>query len=371
MKKLTYVSNLNLTNISGGMSGINSAIYNQLRVRFKIVDYLMIDPSLDFSAKISSIIKRLLGLKSSYHFFSEKRLKNVANNFDKKFCSNSIVFFHGFTPWIKTHPKTDYYCFNDACFETYVTLYNDRDQFSERDLRRVFTQEREWLSNAKKVFFQSKWALEETKKAYNVSGHNFEKVGVGGYIEIPEYDHYIDGFEFVFISREFKPKGGLRAMEAFKIVKERFPNCQLNIIGDAPPESLQQELGVNYLGFLNKNIELEKKKLIDVFKTAFLVLHPTKKDINPLVLSELAYYGCPAISSNSFAIPEYVIDGKTGFLLNDEDDIIELSNKMEYLITHKNEYLVMRENTRNNALENNTWDAVGDRIFNTINKYSS
>ncbi|WP_178983478.1 glycosyltransferase family 4 protein [Winogradskyella helgolandensis] len=366
MKKITYVSNLDLSNTSGGMSGINSATYNQLKKHFEIRNYVMINPKQGFLSKGISKTRQIFRLQSKYHFFSEKRLQRIADIFRNKFDHNSELFFHGFTPWIKTKPKTKYYCFNDACFETYVTLYNDRKKFLDKDLKRIFDQEANWLSNATYVFFQSTWALEETKKAYNLSGENFVKVGVGGYIDIPDKDAYTGGFEFLFISREFEPKGGLVAVEAFKNIKKRYPSCQLNIIGAAPPESLQQTEGVNYLGFINKSIESEKDKLIDVFKKSFLVLHPTKKDVNPLILSELGYYGCPAISSNSFAIPEYVIDCKTGFLLSDENDSVELSEKMAYLINNSKEYLDMRFLARKNAIDNNTWDAVGDRIANSI-----
>jgi glycosyltransferase involved in cell wall biosynthesis len=367
MKKLTYVSNLSLANTSGGMSGINSATYNQLKNNFNITEYEIINPKQDIVSKVVSKIKRTFNIKSKYHFFSEKRLNIIASAFSKSVSNSNDIFFHGFTPWIKTRPKGNYYCFNDACFATYVSLYNNRESFSENDLERIFKQEAQWLFNAKAVFFQSSWALEETKKAYKISGDNFIKVGVGGYIDIPDKDDYNGGFDFLFISREFKPKGGEVVAKAFKIIKEKHPNSYLNIVGDAPPENLQQLPGVNYIGFINKNIESERERLVNLFKQAFVVLHPTKKDINPLILSELGYYGCPAITSNAFAIPEYVVDGETGFLLKDILDVEELVAKMDYLITNKEAYTVMRSNARKNAIENNTWDAVGQRITKVIN----
>ena len=367
MNKITYVSNLELTNVSGGMSGINNATYNKLKVKVGITDYLAISPSQDFGAKIKSKILMLLGVKSNYHFFSERRLSSIAKSFKKSYNSGNEVFFHGFTPWIKTKPSKPYYCFNDACFATYVSLYNNRNIFSEEDLGRIFKQESEWLSKAKTVFFQSNWALMETKKAYNIIGSNFVNVGVGGYIDIPEKDEFKNGFNFLFISREFIPKGGDVVIEAFKKLRRERDDVFLWIVGEQPEDKYTMLDGVEYKGFFDKNDPKQKQALLEIFKNAFTVLHPTKKDINPLILSELGYYGCPAIASNAFAIPEYVKDGVTGFLLQDATNATELSEKMEYLLSNELEYKKMRYNVRKYAIENNTWDAVGLRISNIIN----
>ena len=94
------------------------------------------------------------------------------------------------------------------------------------------------------------------------------------------------------------------------------------------------------------------------------MVHPTEKDINPLVLIELAYFGCPAIVSNRFAIPEFVVPKKSGLLIDDPNNYLEVADKMCYMIENKKEYSQMREFTRQNAIENNTWDKVGERLLN-------
>ena len=77
------------------------------------------------------------------------------------------------------------------------------------------------MDNASAVFFRSQWALEETKKHYGLLGENFHNVGVGGFIDIPKADKYRDGHNFLFISREFVPKGGLIVVEAFQKVRDK------------------------------------------------------------------------------------------------------------------------------------------------------
>ena len=93
--------------------------------------------------------------------------------FDSNKIDSNAYFFHGFTQWIKTKPNKPYYCFNDACFATYVEIYNNKAEFDSKDLHRIYTQEADWLSKASKIFFRSQWALDETKQAYNLTGDNF------------------------------------------------------------------------------------------------------------------------------------------------------------------------------------------------------
>ncbi|WP_075602796.1 glycosyltransferase family 4 protein [Saccharicrinis aurantiacus] len=366
--KITYISNTDQSEKSGGGSGVNNATIAQLKRSFNLTIHPPINPVSDNIAKIKSFVLKELGLKRNYHFFSEKRLKLITNlfNINTKENVSDAVFFHGFTPWIKTLPNKPYFCFNDACFASYVDIYNNKSEFSSKDLNRICKQEANWLSNAKAVFFRSQWALDETKTHYNLNGSNFYNVGVGGFIDIPEKDIYNDGLNFLFISREFIPKGGLVVAKALKKVRSKHTNAQLNIVGQIPPDQILDQEGVEYKGFFNKSVPSEKLELLKIFSTSFALVHPTIKDTNTLVINELAYFGCPAIASNKFAIPEYLLDRKTGFLIDDPKDSDELAAKMCQLIEEMNQYKQMRINTRDNALTHNTWDKVGERITSII-----
>ena len=315
MRTLNYVSNIPLKESSGGGSGINYAMHQELQKYFHVKVFPAINPSPDYFKKVLSKFCRILSIKANYHHFSESRLIAINSQFQKYDLKADAFFFHGFTPWIKINTNKPYYCFNDACFATYVEIYNNKEAFSSSDLKRIYQQEALWLKNASKVFFRSHWALEETKKHYKLTGENFINVGVGGFIDIPEDDFYTGGYDFLFISREFIPKGGMSTVKAFIEVQKKNSEARLIIVGDAPPQEVMKIDGVIYKGFFSKSNEAEKEKLVEIFRKSFALIHPTIKDTNTLVITELAYYGCPAISTNGFAIPEYLLDGETGFLL--------------------------------------------------------
>jgi glycosyltransferase involved in cell wall biosynthesis len=364
--KLSYISNIKLTESSGGMSGINNALHNQLNKHFEICDYSYINPKSDIISKIKSKIFRLIGLKGNYHFFSNRRLNAINKVFQDQKESCDAYFFFGFTSWISTKPSKPYYCYNDACFATYVDIYNNKSEFSDEDLKRIYDKEKKWLQNAQLVFFNSDWALEETKNAYGLSGKNFINIGFGGFIEIPKQDTYKEGFNFLFISREFLPKGGEIVVNALQQVRKIYPEAHLWIVGDKPSQKVLEIEGVVYKGFFDKSDTMQYATLLTIFSEAYSLVHPTLKDTTTLVITESAYFGCPAISSNRFAIPEFIKHKETGLLLDNPRDANELATKMLWLIENLEAYQNMRQTVRAFAIENNTWAKVGDRFENLI-----
>jgi hypothetical protein len=136
MKKLAYITNTDLSNSSGGGSGVNFATYTSLNNKFDI-KYLKVDSKDDLVSKIKPVVSKKLGFKRNYHFFSEKRLNNISQSFNDFDADVDAYFFHGYTNWIDTKPTKPYFCFNDACFATYVEIYNDRNEFTEKDLDRI------------------------------------------------------------------------------------------------------------------------------------------------------------------------------------------------------------------------------------------
>lgn len=364
--KISFISNIKITEYSGGMSGINKSLYQQLERYFEVCDYSYINPGYDLISKVLSKLLRLLGFKGNYHFFSNRRLNKIKNQFNSAVKKGDVYFFLGFTSWIHIKPNRPYFCYNDASFSAYVDIYNNKNEFSTRDLKRIFRKEKKWLTNAQIVFFNSDWALQQTKQAYKMAGNNFINIGFAGFTDIPESDIYQAGFNFLFISREFIPKGGLVVAEAIKLVRQTHPEAKVWVVGDAPPDDLKDQSGLEYKGFFSKSDPESFKALMNLFAHSFCMIHPTLKDINPLVIYELAYFGCPAIASNRFAIPEFIEDGKTGLLVDNPRDVAAVAAKMCYMIEHPDMYRNMRQEVRSKALNYNTWDKVGDKLKNLI-----
>ena len=366
MANCNFISTESLSSISGGWNGMSYSLYQELK-RYYNVNYIgPIKPPVALFSKVLSKLKRSLGLKSDFIFYDELRLSNIAKAARLKTAKNvAFNFYHGSTPWIKTDNKIPYFCYLDASFYTYVSVYLNKNQFNNKDLDRVFEQEKDFLTNATRVFFSSSYAKNQAQDAYSLSGENFQVVNMGGNIPIPEKatDRYKP--ELLFISRDFEGKGGLLCFKAYSAIKKKYPEFSLNIIGERPPEEVLNYADVNYLGYLDKNKPEDFQQMQEIFSRAFCLIHPTVKDMTPLVIAEANYYSIPAIAPASFGIPDMILDKETGILIKNLN-AEEITDAIAYFVDNKEYYTKMRQSCYNYAITNFAWEAVGKTIHNTI-----
>lgn len=92
-------------------------------------------------------------------------------------------------------------------------------------------------------------------------------------------------------------------------------------------------------------------------------MHPTREDTNPLVLIEAAYFGCPSVTVNDFAIPELVVDGETGVLLPRPVTPELLASSIERLLATETQYLAMRRKARQRSMKRFQWDSIGNETI--------
>jgi glycosyltransferase involved in cell wall biosynthesis len=365
--RLNFISNLDLSEKSGGWSGINVAIHQQLSTTFDTVFVGPIDPDPDYPAKLRSKLQRLKGNPGSFHFFSDRRLSKIAKLVGQKLDpSADCNFFHGATPWIHFRSSRPYFLYLDTCFSTYLDVYHERSQFLDDDVRRICAQEGEWLSEAAGVFFGTQWALNEAVAAYGLPTRNLRAVGAAGSMSPPLEDRYQGGLNFLFIALDFEKKGGFLAAEAFARFSESNPGASLAVVGQRPLEKILEIPGVSYAGFLNKSEAKDLERLESLLAHSFALIHPTSSDIQPLVICEAAYFGCPAIAANSFGIPELIINGRTGYVVDTPLTVEPFVKRMHEMAGNEELYMAMRGSARHHALNHLTWDIVGGRVTREI-----
>jgi glycosyltransferase involved in cell wall biosynthesis len=127
--------------------------------------------------------------------------------------------------------------------------------------------------------------------------------------------------------------------------------------------------GIHYEGFLHTDVPAERVRFREILGNAFLLVHPTREDINPLVLIEAAYFGCPSVSVNDFAIPELVANQQTGILLDRPVTAESVANAIELLINDRQLYSSMRIASRRRAMELFSWQNIGDRMAGIIQDF--
>jgi glycosyltransferase involved in cell wall biosynthesis len=310
-----------------------------------------------------------LGLKRHFEFFSEKRLELIAKEFYQHVVpTRDFVFFHGTTPWIKCQSDKPYFAYVDATFLTYLDIYLNANNYKEKEIQRIVNQEKHFLDNATGIFFSSEWAKQETINRYGIEGSNFYSVGLGGNAEPQKELIYAPTTpSLLFVSMDFKRKGGHIAYECYAQLKKHFPLLTLQIIGDAPEQSIIDTEGIIYHGFIDKRSEEGMQRFDKIFRSASFLIHPTEKDMTPLIIVEAGYYGIPAIAPNRFGIPEMIQHNHTGYVV-ENNSIAEYTHYLADILKNTNKQELLRQNCFKYISANFTWQKVGKSIVKVINQ---
>ena len=339
---IRFVSNLPADLRSGGFSAMNAAAFAALSERWPVRYAGPIDPPALLWQKGLSKALRVAGLGGDFSAYSRRRLRNIAAGAaTRDWPEAGIDFFHGFTPWVALRPSRPYVAWSDCTFHDYMDIFHDRSEFRPGDLRRVETMEAAWLAGASRVLFTSRWAAERAIGQYGLDPARVRSVGIFGEIEPPDVDRYEGGQRFAFVSTNFAAKGGPVVLEAFRRLRASHPSAQLTIVGAAPPD-LSAEQGVHYAGYLRKEDSEENARLRQILASSVAVVHPTRGDIAPLIIVEAACFGCPAISSRAFAIPEIVENEVSGLLLDRPADACQVAGAMRWMLENPAAYASMR-----------------------------
>jgi glycosyltransferase involved in cell wall biosynthesis len=328
-----------------------------------------VNPPVLIRERVFSKLLRTIGLRGSFYFFSQQRLTAIAAEVHRK-CdvSAKLDFFHGFTPWILTKPERRYIAWSDCTFHDYINIYHRPERFGNEDIARVERKEAAWLKRAARVLFTSDWAAERAISHYALDERQVASVGIFGEIEEPTHDAYAGAKEFVFVSTDFRAKGGDIVMSAFRDLRKHWPDASLVVIGDRPVKA-SAEPGVSYVGFLRKEVPGEYQEFKQYMSRARALVNATKSDTAPVLIIEAGYFGCPVISSRKYAIPELVDYGQSGILLDDPSSPRAVTQAMDWMLRHEDKYLEMRRAARKKAHSQHSRRRFEERLLSEIQEF--
>src|SRR6187402_305159 len=106
MIRINYITNLDVNKYSGGWSGMNHNIYQQLSGQFHLHLLQKIDPPYFLSERIISKAFRIAGMKGVFPAFTRSRLKRVKAQVESAIDNScQLNFYHGATPWLLVSNK--------------------------------------------------------------------------------------------------------------------------------------------------------------------------------------------------------------------------------------------------------------------------
>lgn len=178
-----------------------------------------------------------------------------------------------------------------------------------------------------------------------------------------------DGLIKILIASRFREKKGIPyAVEAFGRVKKSHPelNLELTMIGDSDGtvkgeaekknildaiDKYDLKKHVRLLGFMPYDSLIEEARKYHIFLSPSITASDGDSEGGvPVAIIGMSASGMPILSTRHCDIPEVVIDGKSGFLVN-EKDVNNLTEKLEFLILNPESWKSMGEYGRRHLEE--------------------
>lgn len=157
-------------------------------------------------------------------------------------------------------------------------------------------------------------------------------------------------------------------MQCVKFLRDRGRNVELHIIGIG---NLPEEIGrLDYIvdhGFLNKNVEADYNRFINIVASCHIFILPTRAECAGIVFAEASAYGLPILTYDTGGISDYVQNGINGYRLPLTCDGKDFALKIEEILTNGT-FGNLRDGGRKLYEEKLNWKHWGDRFENVIKK---
>lgn len=155
------------------------------------------------------------------------------------------------------------------------------------------------------------------------------------------------------VARLTEKKGTKYLIRAFAKVVEQSKQSKLIIIGDGPLKQdllklvndLNLDKKVEFLGSQPNSVVMEWMSKSDIFCLPSVTALSGDSEGLGMVFLEAASAQLPTVATNHGGIPEAVVDGETGFLV-EERNSLQLADKLLVLLNNRNVRLQMGKNAR-------------------------
>lgn len=156
------------------------------------------------------------------------------------------------------------------------------------------------------------------------------------------------------------------SLNAFRIVKNSFPNAKLLLVGDGPSKEMMQSFvknnkisGVSFVGHVSNS------QIYDYLNQADIMISSSRFDNMPVSILEGFNAGLLVIASNVGGIPYMIHNGEDGLTFED-NNFKEMADKMSFAVTNQQDSIRMIRKAYS-SLTRFTWEAVKEKLFFVYN----
>jgi glycosyltransferase involved in cell wall biosynthesis len=136
-----------------------------------------------------------------------------------------------------------------------------------------------------------------------------------------------EGFNVISVARFAEKKGSLKSIQAFEMLLRDFPDSQLRMVGDGPLWEEAKEYvsahglseSIHFLGAMGQSDYLPLLQESNVFIQHSVLTPSGDSEGTPVAILEASACGLAICSTRHAGIPDAVIEGKTGLLVDEHD----------------------------------------------------
>jgi glycosyltransferase involved in cell wall biosynthesis len=129
------------------------------------------------------------------------------------------------------------------------------------------------------------------------------------------------------VARFAEKKGSLKSIKAFEILLQDFPDAQLRMVGDGPLWEEAKEYvtahglssNIHFLGAMGQSDYLPLLQESNVFIQHSVLTPSGDSEGTPVAILEASACGLAICSTRHAGIPDAVVEGKTGLLVDEHD----------------------------------------------------
>lgn len=241
------------------------------------------------------------------------------------------------------------------------------EDMDDEALKEKYQKQHKTIHQSEGIFTHSSYGADSIARDFGYPREKIFPIGAGASLQFNrEKNTNIERYRrsnILFIGRDWQRKGGPLAYKAFLLLKEKIPYATLTIVG--PTEQPVFGEGIIFEGFLRKHRYFENRKLKKLYLNASLFCTPSVCETWGLVYVEAAACGLPVIGTNEWAMPDIVVNGKTGVLVKERSPEA-LADAMYQVLKSPGDAKTMGEAAINHVEQVLDWPNVADRIIAAI-----
>ena len=250
-----------------------------------------------------------------------------------------------------------------------ATAIKEKNKYRQ-NFEKAFNFEKEVYDHLDGIFVMTPFHRRSFIDDFDLLPEKVHDIGYGSNIgidqEIVNYKKDYANHSILFVAKDsFEKKGGVLLINAFKIVKKKYKDAKLVIVG--PKQSINED-GIFWEGMIDKRRKKEEERLKNIYRNSSLFVLPGFGEPAGVAFLEAMSFKLPIIGAAQGATPTIILDNNCGLVIEKRDHI-ELADKIITLF--ENEKL-MEEFGRNSLDAINkkyNWETVCEKAARIIRSH--